>query len=259
MSKLFACIGKKATTPYSIPTEQLRIFTLEELCYYICVRVDVLDRSLMREQLAEFIEGELMLPDLAQELSKLVRTERTLGEFCGAILEYAAYPEKSVREHIVATICENEKLPVVDRLKSQGDSYLQQKQYNLAQKTYRNMLLRDDVQKDPELVAEIYEKVGNAAALMFHYETAAYCFDKSCRYAENRQVRKKYLLCKRFLMPKEVYLDWIAGKEEYYELTADAEREYESARQQAEYQMQDKETAAEIEMLKEEFCRMVME
>lgn len=259
MSKLFVCLGKKTTIPYSIPGEQIRIFSLEELCYYICERVNVLDRSLMKESLLDFLARELELPALAERLEEIVRRERPLCEFCGAVLEYAAYPEKEMRSRIIEMIRENEKLPVAERLKRQGDTYAKQRRYNLAQKMYRNMLLRDDVQSNPGLVAEIYEDIGNMAALMFHFETAAYCFEKSCRFFENRQVRKKYLLCQRFLMSKEAYLEWVATKEEYYELSVDAERAYENARQQAERQMQEKANATELEVLKEEFCRMVME
>ncbi len=259
MSKLFVCIGKKATIPYSIPTEHLRISTIEELCYYICDRADVLDRNLMREQLVDHIANEFVLPELAKELEEILRREQPLHVFCEVILKYVGYPGSAVRERIVQTIQENETLPVVLRLKKQGDTYTQQKQYYMAQKAYRNMLLRDDVQNDPALVAEIYEKLGNVAALMFQYETAAYCFEKSCRFEEKREVRKKYLLCRRFLMSKETYLEWIAGREEYYDLAVDVERDYEFAKQHATRHVQEKTRSAQLEELKEEFCRMVLE
>lgn len=259
MSKLFVCIGKKAVTPYSIPAEHLRIFTIEELCYYICERAGVLDRNLMRKQLVDYIGKELGLPELAAELEEIVRKERPLHEFCSAILHYTGYMNREIREHIVLTIRENETLPVMERLKRQADTYFRQKQYYVAQKTYRNMLLRDEVQNNPELKAEIYEKIGNVAAMMFQYETAEYCFEKSCGFEEKREVRKKYLLCKRFLMTRETFLEWVAGQEEYYDLSVDVEREYEKVKQQMTEQVQEKTEPAEIEDLKEEFCRMVLE
>lgn len=259
MSKLFVCIGKKATIPYSIPAEKLRVSSLEELCYYICDRADVLDDSIMRLQLADFVETQLQLPQLAQTLGKLIREERPLHLFCAALLEYADYPDRETREWILQRIAENENLPMIRRLQKQGDTYAQQKKYYLAQKAYRNMLLRDDVQKDFVLLAEIYARLGNVAAMMFQYETAAYCYEKSCRFDEQRQVRKKYLLCQRLLMPKERYLEWVAEKEEYYEMSADVEREYENARAFANTQIQKKETQTELDELKEEFCRMVLE
>ncbi len=259
MSKLFVCIGKKAEAPYSIPAEHLRIFTIEELCYYICERAGVLDRSFMRDRLVDFIGKELALPDLAGELEESVRKERPLHEFCAAILQYAGYPDREIRDSIILTMQENETLPVVERLEKQGDTYFRQKQYYVAQKTYRNMLLRDEVQKDPGLKAGIYAKIGHVAAMMFQYETAAYCFEKSCSFEEKREVRKKYLLCKRFLMTKETFLEWIAGQEDYYDLSVDVEREFELVKHQVTLQVQEKMNSAELEDLKDEFCRMVLE
>ncbi len=259
MSKLFVCIGKKATTPYSIPSENLRVSTIEELCYYICDRAEILDDHLMQDGLVDFIASELGLAELAETLVQMIRVEEPLHAFCSAILEYASYPDVDRRGRIVQTIRENETLPIIRRLQKQGDRYTQQKQYYMAQKAYRNMLLRDDVQREPELLAEIYARLGNVAALMFQYEAAAYCFDKSCRFAEKRRVRQKYLLCQRFLMSKEQYLEWVAEREEYYELSVDVEREYESARQQAMRQVQENINESELDLMKKEFRRMVLE
>lgn len=259
MSKLYVCIGKRAKIPYSIPAEHVRIFTVEELCYYICDRADVLDRSLMRDALVECIASEFALPELAEELAQMVRRERPLHEFCEAILNYVCYPDAGVRAQIVRSIRENETLPVSERLKKQGDTHMQQKQYYLAQKSYRNMLLREDVQENPVLVAEIYEKLGDLAALMFQYETAAYCFEKSCRFKDRREVHKKYLLCNRCLMSKETYLEWVASREEYYDLSVDVEREYEAAKQKATVRVQGKRRPAQLEELKDEFRCMVLE
>lgn len=259
MSKLFVCIGKKAVIPYSIPAEHLRVSSVEELCYYICDRAKVLDAGFMREPLAEFVREQLSLPELADELTEMLQEKRSLHEFCAAILDYAGYPDSETRTRIVQSIEENETLPVVRRLQKQGDSYAQQKQYYLAQKSYRHMLLRDDVQADSVLLAEIYERLGNVSAQMFQYETAAYCFEKSCRFEERRRVRKKYLLCQRLLMPKARYLEWLATKEEYYELSVDVERDYELAQSRASMQMQEKETETQMQELKEAFRRMVLE
>lgn len=259
MSKLFFCIGKKATTPYCILAEHLRVFTIEELCYYICDRAEILDDGLMCTQLIEVIEGEFGLLELAQTLTEILRMEKPLHVFCNAILEYVDYPDTARRQQVVQRIRESETLPVIRRLQKQGDTYTQQKQYYMAQKAYRNMLLREDVQSDPVLVAEIYERLGNVAALMFQYETAAYCFDKSCRYLDKRMVRRKYLFCQRFLMSKEQYLEWVATKEDYYELSVDVVREYERVRQKVATQMQENNRLSELHQMKEEFRRMVLE
>lgn len=259
MSKLFVCVGKKAKTPYGIYGGNLRVYTIEELCYYICENAELIDARFMREELADFVQQELGLGELAEELRQMIRYGGSLHAFCGLILDRAGYLTKDIRHKVENDIKESENLPLTDRLKKQGDMYVQQKQYYRAQKAYRNLLLREDVRTDCIFMAEIYDRLGKVAALMFHYKTAAYCFEKSCNFCENTQVRRRYLLCRRFMMSKSQYMEWLSVHEEYYELSVDVERDYEAARSYAQEQMSKRNSAAKPEQLKDEFCRMVLE
>ena len=98
MSKLFFCVGKKATIPYCMTTEHIRFFTIEELCYYICDRAEILDDELMSSSLIEFIELQLGLSQLSQTLGQLLRIGEPLHMFCNAILEYVDFPDAVRRE-----------------------------------------------------------------------------------------------------------------------------------------------------------------
>ena len=259
MSKLFFCIGNKAMTPYCMAAEHIRFFSIEEVCYYICERAEIMSDELMRGSLVDFIETQLGLSELAQMLEQLIRMEEPLHVFCNAILEYVGYPDAVRREQVIQRIRENETLPVIRRLQKQAETYRDQKRYDMAQKAYRSMLLREDVQSDRALVAEIYERIGKLAALLFQYETAAYCFDKSCQYADKSEVRKQYLLCQRFMMSKEQYLEWLAERKEYYECSVDAIREYERAKQTVAEQMQGNNGESDLNQIKEEYRRMALE
>lgn len=259
MSKLFVCIGKKANTPYPVGTGHLRVYTIEELCYYICDSADLLDESFMKEDLADFVEEELALVSLAEKLRQMMHDNGLLHVFCGLILDTAGYLTKEERQETVQRIKESASLSLTERLKKQGDMFAKQKQYYKAQKAYRNLLLREDVRGDNALTAEVYDRLGRVAAMMFQYKTAAYCFDKSCRFFESREVRGRYLLCQRFLMTKSRYMEWLSQREEYYELSVDVEREYETAVMHAKQIMENKSETAEPQELKEEFCRMVLE
>lgn len=259
MSKLFVCVGNKAKIPYCVRGEHLRVYTIEELCYYICDNADMLGDEFMCEELADFVQQQLGLAELADELMQLIRYSGSLSAFCGVILDYAGYLEKESRRSIETRLKENSTLPLTERLKKQGDIYVSQKQYYKAQKAYRNLLLREDVRGDDVFKAEIYDSLGKVAAMMFQYKTAAYCFEKSCRFYENIEVRGRYLLCRRFMMSKSQYMEWLSGHEEYYDISVDVERKYKEAKDFACEHMINKNDTAEPEELKEEFCRMVLE
>lgn len=257
MSKLYTCVGKRAKNPYSILTGRISVYTLEELCYCICDFTDLLDDAFPDEAIADFVQSELELPELAGELRQMLGRGCPLHEFCDMILAYADYPDAGIRNQIVAQIRENEALPVVERLMRQADTYHKEKEYYKAQKAYRNLLQMEEVMQDVNLIARIYDKLGCVAAKMFHYETAAYCFEKSCRFAEDEQVRKRYILSKRFTMSKAAYMEWISEEEDMGQLFVAAEQAFEAAQEQVQQQW-DK-NPADVKQMENEFCRMVLE
>nr|MBQ8252203.1 hypothetical protein [Lachnospiraceae bacterium] len=257
MSKLYTCIGEKAKNPYSILAGKVKIYTLEELCYCICDFTDLLDEQFLDAGIADFAENELGLTKLADALREMLHSRCLLHEFCDRILSYAEYPDQGIRKKIIDQIRECESLSVVERLIRQADAYHKEKEYYKAQKAYRNLLMMEEVGQDVKLTAHLYDKLGCVAAKMFHYETAAYCFEKSCRFSENEKVRKKYILCRRFTMPRATYMEWISQEEDVAQLFVEAEQAYEEADEQVRMQW-DKNTA-DMEDIQEEFCRMVLE
>ncbi len=257
MSKLYTCIGKTAQKPYSILSGKVNVYTLEEICFCICDRTDLLDDTFLSGGLAEFVRTQLGLDDLAQNLDRVLEQGCLLHEFCDMILSYAAYPDQGIRRKVVEQIRENQELSVVDRLVRRADTYHREKEYYKAQKAYRNLLLMEEVQQDFALTAQLYDKLGCVAAKMFHYETAGYCFEKSCRFVENAQVRKKYMLCMRLTMPREKYMNRVMQQEDCGQWIAEVEQAYETADIHAQQYWKD--NTADMNQIKEEFCRMVLE
>ena len=49
MGNLILCHDKHATHPYEITRIHCRIFTMEELCYYLCNNLYLIDYTIMNE------------------------------------------------------------------------------------------------------------------------------------------------------------------------------------------------------------------
>ena len=68
MGSLILCHRKKAKQPYEISRVHMRIYTIEELCYYICNNLYLIDYTIINRQLCNWIDTELDMKELADKL-----------------------------------------------------------------------------------------------------------------------------------------------------------------------------------------------
>lgn len=259
MGKLFFCMGKKAEQPYTILEKRLPIYTIEELCYYICKNAELLDSGFMREELADFVGDELGLGELGSEMMQMIHFGASLHAFCGLILDRTCYLEKRAIMEIEGVLKENEKLPVVVRLKNRADYYRQNKEYYRALEAYRNLLFREDVRENNDFRAEVLFQMGTVLAVLFYFKAAEQCFARSMELNPQEETKRKYLLCKRILSGKDRYVEFATDNPSYYESALEALEEYERAKEDVEKQMETIGNGAELEAIKQEFCRMTLE
>ncbi len=63
MGSLILCHKKRAKRPFEISRVHMRIYTIEELCYYICNNLYLIDYTIVNERLCRWIGDELELPN----------------------------------------------------------------------------------------------------------------------------------------------------------------------------------------------------
>ena len=66
MSGYILCHEKKAARPYYIEAVGIRIWTIEELCYYVSSYVWLLDSGFFCEDLCDWVDRQLLMPRLCQ-------------------------------------------------------------------------------------------------------------------------------------------------------------------------------------------------
>lgn len=112
MGSLVLCHDKHAAHPYEITRIHCKIFTIEELCYYLCNNLYLIDYTIMNEQLCAWLDEELGMNDLAGMLRDVIRMHGTVEKFVLTILKYS----KIYRDPEMIRI-QN----VLERLKNQKD------------------------------------------------------------------------------------------------------------------------------------------
>ena len=76
MSGYILCQVKKAEKPFYIENISTNIYSIEELCYYLYNNLYLVDRSLISNKLCTWLDEELKLPKLNEE----IRNPRRYGK-----------------------------------------------------------------------------------------------------------------------------------------------------------------------------------
>ena len=90
MGSLILCHKKKAKQPYEIARVHRKIYTIEELCYYLSHNLYLIDHTVMNRQLCDWMEEELELTELADKLKQLIKQQASVEQFVLTILSYVS-------------------------------------------------------------------------------------------------------------------------------------------------------------------------
>ena len=178
MGRVRACIGKYATTPYVIRPENIRIYSYEELCFYLCTNAFLLDTEFMDAELVDWLDKQLQLPELASELRAILRNGNTLESFVARILEKGRYCPTGKMNELLQIIRDNSKLNIYEKRKKRIDHLAASGYYEQAYREYEE-LLPLVTGKDIALTSAVYTAMGKVAARMFYFSLAEDLFEKA--------------------------------------------------------------------------------
>ena len=87
MGSLILCHDQHAAHPYEITRIHCKIFTMEELCYYLCNNLYLIDYTIMNEQLCGWLEEDIGKRELADQLRDVIRMRGSVEKFVLTILK----------------------------------------------------------------------------------------------------------------------------------------------------------------------------
>ena len=83
MGNLILCHDRHAAHPYEISRIHCRIFTIEELCYYLCNNLYLIDYTIMNEPLCTWLEEEIGMKERGRARFEIcMRIAWICREFC---------------------------------------------------------------------------------------------------------------------------------------------------------------------------------
>lgn len=196
MGRVRICVGRYARKPYVMRQAGVRLYAVEELCYYLEHHAVLLDEDMMNEELFSWIEEELGLEELARSLRVYARNEDPLESFVVRIMEECHYCGRERLEELKRLMRENAGLGPSEKKKIRIDQLARDGRYERALAQYRG-LLSDVEGKDIALTAAIYNAMGCIEAQMFGFALAEEYFDKAYRLTYHRDSLRNYVCAVR--------------------------------------------------------------
>lgn len=219
MGSLILCHKKKAKQPYEIARVHQKIYTIEELCYYLCHNLYLIDHTMMNRKLCDWLEEELELTELADTLRKSVEQHGSVEQFVLTILAYVSIYTTGELTHIRDVLEKLKNQKPMEKEKYKADNLLQNGAIQSAILVYQSIINGEpDESVDSRFYGRVYGCLGAAYGRLFLYEQAAKMYKKAYEICEEQSMLKAYLYACRNYMPAQEYGMLLHEKSVYAEI-----------------------------------------
>lgn len=230
MGSLILCHKKRAKHPYEIVRIHMHIYTIEELCYYFCNNLYLVDYTIVNRKLCDWLDEELELYELAAELRNLLDQNASVEQFLLMILSHASiYSAAEITKiHNVLEHLKNQN--EVEREKYKADNLLNSGEVSSAILVYQSIVNKEwDDSMGKDFYGRVYGCLGAAYGRMFLYEEAAHMYEKGFEICQKPEMLKAYLYCCYRYLPEDAYVKMLSKEPVYLSLDSELKTELKDA------------------------------
>lgn len=241
MGAVIICSQEQAKTPYYIESMGVRLYSMEELAYFLYQNIYLVDKRMLGVRLWDWIQTEIGNAELAERLRKGAEAGSSLQNMVLTILRSVDYytqeelNDLSTKMKILNTYQEQE------RLKLRADEYFINGSYQAAINEYEKILdIRQSDRLGVDFYAHVWNNLGVCYCRLFLFGRASRAFRTSYQYRKDPDVLKEYVCAMRMGLPEEDFeeameLQNIRG-EQLEELTEEYDRLLEESEEHLEFQ-----------------------
>lgn len=147
MGKLILCCGDRTDRPYVFPQGGVRIYSIEELCYYLYHNVYFIEKSLFTASLLDWIAMELKLAKAAAKLKTLKEKNADLKTLVTVVLCSSDYYGEREIVEFLKRLDRVIGIPRIKRNHLKANELLKNHQYTEAIMEYERILNSQEVRK----------------------------------------------------------------------------------------------------------------
>ena len=165
MGRCLLC-GKEAERPFEVEELDLRLYTIEELCYYIYHNLPLIDDDFVDDRLISFIRTELDMPEIAAKIERFCTNPADRDMTLTMLLSEVGYYTDAELQEFQSRLMTRKKKIRPERVRMKADGLRRKQRYYSAAKTYRQLLAGP---RDGRLPDSFYAEVGESLANCYGY------------------------------------------------------------------------------------------
>lgn len=234
MGRLILCCGEQAEHPWYVKESDTKLYSMEELCYYIYNNIYIISRSFFNLGLVDWIGEELKLPVAARKLRELVINYNSPKDMVVTVLCSTDYYTEWEIKELIQIMDELSHKSEAQREKYKADLWLRKGRFSLAAKEYKKLLGGRKGGLTAEEMGDIFHNLGIACLHIGTMEEAAGHFWEAYERNHRRESLKAYVGACQIAGIEAAQLS-AEDEEETEGLLADVERSAKEYRQTQEY------------------------
>lgn len=232
MGNIVLCHKIKAKNAYEITRIHKKIYTLEELCYYLCHNLYLIDNTIMNDQFCNWLEEELYLISLSNQLREALLDHCGREQFVSLIMRSANIYSRSELNRIEEVLGKIKDQKTVERRKYKADNLLKNGEVEEAILVYQAILREEwDASVNKQFYGKVYACLGAAFGRAFLYNEAMEMYDYAFQICNDPILVKSYLYAAKNVMDPTEYKLYLSKSEVFEELDEIITKEIEKSKQ----------------------------
>ena len=216
MGKIYQCVGRYAGTPFIVKNTYIRLYSIEELCFYICHNAELIDEDFATKELIEWITDECCLPELANKLKLVLKQSIRSEAFAEVILSYCHYADENEIKETARVIKAGHSFDITKREEIRADYFIKSGRYALAFKTCEQLLGDPPNTENVNLMTKVHFNLGVIYAKLFFFKEAAEQFKIAYDMSGDREAQFSYLAAMRLSLGEMEYLKFAGSLSDEY-------------------------------------------
>ena len=223
MGRFILCTGVSANIPYQFQLTDTKVYSLEELGYYLYHNIDTVSMDTFSSEFFKWVRYDLNREDLAERWEDILKKSLDIKDIVISILCSTDYFTKQELESLIKTVDMLNGLSAIKKQKMRADNYLKYYDYENATKEYEEIISADESDEfDAKSFGNILHNLAIAHIQQKFYEKAEIELKRAYSLNKSEETIKEYFLLLKLQRKEKVFMQEVLN----YNISQEKVQEY---------------------------------